>query len=224
MKKLISPLILFLLLGVQLSGQKVTVKAGDDLDFAMSSSRYLFPQFEDARVFLKNEATTAKMNYNALTGQMDFINDDGEIVTLSSNAQLILFGKRAFKNTPKGYVEVISDNPGLSELLLHKRYKATGNKRTSAYGMPDETSSLGSFYSVHVNQGISLNLNEEVTYTVTDTYYIFAAGKYLLANKAGFTKAFGKQRPGLDKYLKEEPVNFSKQEDLIRLYTFCIQE
>jgi hypothetical protein len=128
-----------------------------------------------------------------------------------------------FKQTPKGYAELIAGDPN-TELLVQRKFKATDRKRTSAYGMPDETSALGSFFSPQVHSGSAISLNEEVTYTKTETYYICAAGKYVLANKSGFSKVFGKGQPYLEKYLKESPVDFQKQADVMRLFKYCTQE
>lgn len=225
MKKLPSTFIFLFFIFVQLFGQEqITIKTGDNLYNVVSSSRYLFPQFEDARVILRNETTEAKMNYNALTGQMEFINPNGEVASLLSNVQAVIIGNRFFKSTPKGYAEVMVSSADGTELLVHRKYKATSTKRTSAYGMPDETSALGSFYSLHVNQGIAYSLNEEVTYAIANSFYIYVAGKYLSANKSGFTKAFGKQRPALDAYLREQPVDFTNPEDVSRLFVYCTEE
>ena len=224
MKKLIYPLILSLLIGLEAFGQEsVTIKMGEDLNETLLTRRYLFPKFQDARIYLKNESTTALMNYNALTDQMEFINDNGMAVALRTRPQMIMFGSRVFKPSPKGYVEVMVDDPN-GEFLVRRKFKATSSTKTSIYGMSGETSALSGFSSPSLNNGIAFSLNEEVTYSNTNTYYIFTSGKYFLANKAGFIKAFGKQRPDLENYLKENPVNYNVEEDLFHLFSYCIKE
>jgi len=218
-------LTLFFLIWIQGSGQeRVTVRAGDNLTEALSTSRYLFPQFQDARVVLKDRTLMAKMNYNALSGQMEFMDANGQILELSENVLAIVFGERMFQYTSKGYMEVLADDP-IHKLLVHTRYSEGDRKKQGAFGTYSSTTAISSYSTIDTDTGVkALTPNEEVTYTKKHNYYLFFSGKYTLANKASFTKNFGKQRPQMEQYLKEFPVNFTNHEDLKRLFLYCTQE
>ncbi|MCL2727313.1 MAG: hypothetical protein FWD56_02915 [Bacteroidales bacterium] len=176
-----------------------------------------------ARVLLKNETIVAKMNYNALSGQMEFIDPAGEILVLKSNAHAVVFPGHFFKQTSKGYLEVLADDLGI-ELLIHRRYRLGDVKKVGAYGTVSSTTSIDTYSSITTDQGLtSLTLADEKTYTKIHTYFIYAGGKYRVANKQAFNKVFGKQRQGLEEYLKKLPVNFSSEDDLLRLFRFCTE-
>jgi len=223
MKKIVILTSLFFLIGIEAFGQdQVNVKIGEDINTLLISN-YLFPEFMNARVLLKNETVVAKMNYNALSGQMEYIDSSGEVLVLKSNAQAVVFPDHFFKKTPKGYLEILTDDLGI-ELLVHRKYKSGDIKKMGAYGTVSSTTAIDTYSTISTEQGqTNLALAQEVTYTKTDTYFIYSGGKYLLANKPTFNKVFGKQKPGLEEYLKKSPVNFSNKDDLLRLFHYCIE-
>ena len=95
-------------------------------------------------------------------------------------------------------------------------------KKVGAYGTVSSTTAIDTQSYVATDQGITnLTLANEVTYLKTHTYFIYAGGKYRVANKPAFTKVFGKQRPRLEEYLKTSPVNFSNEDDILRLFRYC---
>jgi len=217
-------LILFFLICTEVSGQeRVTVRVGEDANEVLSLGRYLFPQFEDALVIFGNGTrNNAKMNYNALSGQMEFMDPDGTTFVLSGKPQVVAFGTRVFKHSPKGYLEVISTDLQ-ADFLIHRQFKVSSRRKRGAYGTSSDIASIDAWQSVDINHSrVALSPDEEVSYTKTYTYYVFSEGKYRLANRSGFAKIFGKQH--IDKYLAEHPVNFNKQDDLIRLFTYCTQK
>jgi len=223
MKKIVILSSLFFLIGIEAFGQdQVTVKAGEDINTLLISN-YLFPEFMNARVLLKNETVVAKMNYNALSGQMEYIDPSGEVLVLKNNAQAIVFPGRFFKQTSKGYLEIIADGIGF-ELLIHRKYRQGDIKKMGAYGTVSSTTAIDTQSFISTDLGVtSLTLAQEVTYIKTSTYFIYASGKYLLASKATFSKVFGKQKPGLEEYLKKSPVDFSSEDDLLRLFRYCTE-
>ena len=216
-------LFLLFLIGTQaLSGQeRITVKAGEDIHQVISTGRYLFPEFQKARVFLKNESTEANMNYNALSGKMEFIDASGEVMALQNNVQAVVIQGHFFKYTHKGYMEILADNSNF-ELLVHRKFSGGDIKKVGAYGTTSSATSSNTYSHISTDLGLtSLTLAQEQTYTKTNTYYVYSNGKYRLANKSTFTKLFGKLKPDIENYLKNTPVNFSKEEELIDLFIYC---
>ena len=224
MKQIAFSLILSLLTSIYVSGQeRVTVRPGEDLSEVLSSGRYLFSQFEDARIILKNGTThNAKMNYNALSGQMEFIDLDGDTLVIRNQPKIVAFGPRLFKHVPSlGYAEILSTNNHQIELLVHRKFNAGGRKKMGAYGISSELSVVDSFQPNDIERGrTGYSSGEEISYTKKNTFFIYADKKYRRANKATFIKIFGKDQ--LDQYLIEYPVDFNKQEDILRFFAFCM--
>jgi len=233
MKKNISLLTFVLFIGIQVfSQERITVNAGNDMNTAFSNSRYLFPQFQNARVVLQGRTLIAKMNYNALTGDMEFMNENGTILALSEHVDAIVLGNRLFKYSPKGYIEVLAYDSN-SELLVRTKYAISDRRKRGAYGTLSSTSSIESLSSLDAilpispdltlnTQRIDLVPDEEVTYKKVETFYIFSKGKYLIANKSNFAKEFGKQK--IDNFLKSDTIDFMNREDVKRLFTYCMEQ
>jgi hypothetical protein len=229
MKKQFIILLGIVLLGVAATGQeRITTKisSGDDLNEVFASSRYLFHEFQEARIILKSGSHFAKMNYNALSGEMEFINDKGEpfLLTNRNDVKAIIIDQRYFTYTPKGYVESLTDRNLDVELVVQRIYQEGERKKIGAFGAASSTTAIGSYSAIETDGGNQLiSVTEEVTYKRKSTHYLHFSGKYLIANKSGFKKVFGKQKPNMDNWLKNNPVNFSKEEDLMRLFTYCTE-
>ncbi|MDR2586603.1 MAG: hypothetical protein LBC84_10385 [Prevotellaceae bacterium] len=201
------------------------ISSGDDLNEVFASSRYLFPEFQDARIIMTTGSYLAKMNYNALSGEMEFIKEDsGELMMLGnkSDVRAIIIGNRHFKYAPRGYVEVLANGSGDVELVVNRIFVQGDRKKYGAFGTTSSTTSISSFSQISTDNGVqSLSVKEEVTYVKKNFFYLFTSGKYILASKSTFKKVFGKQKPDIDVYLKNNPVNFSKELDVVRLFTYC---
>ena len=223
---LLSIMILFVAVATGQEQVSAKVTTGEDLNAVFAQSRYLFQEFQDARVILSNGAYQAKMNYNALSGEMEFISDNGETLTLGNirDVRAIIFGNRTFVYAPKGYMEVLSGGLSNCELLAQRRFQIIDRKKEGAYGTYSGTTSIDSYSSVGTDSGyMNLASTQEVTYKRTNDFYLEYSGKYLIANKSGFKKVFRKYKPDLENYLTNHPVNFSKEEDVIRFFAYCIE-
>lgn len=226
MKNYLVSLFLFFLFGTQLfyGQERITVKAGEDINQVLSTGRYLFPEFQKARVFLQNETLEANMNYNALSGQMEFLTSSGDILELETKVLAVVFPDHYFKKTSIGYLEILADDPNF-ELLVHQKYLGGDIKKQGAYGSTSSTTAIDNISYINVESRLtSLSLAQEITYNKKNTYYLGSEGKYRIANKSSFSKLFGKLNPDMRQYLKNTPVNFSKEEDLIRLFIFCTRQ
>jgi len=228
MKKFFALLTCFAFYCATVTGQErvsATVASGENLNDVLSSSRYLFPEFQDARAIVNSGTFQVKMNYNALTDEMNFINDQGELLSLDKNeVRAVFFGDRMFRYTPHGYVEVLSNRSLDSDLLVQRKFRQVSSKKQGAYGTYSETTSISSYSSISTDAGQkSLTVLEDVTYRRDNLFFIFDLGKYYVANKSGFKKVFGKQRPDMENYIKNNPVNFTKEQDVIRLFKYCTE-
>ena len=85
MKIKLSIVVAMLLISSSMQAQyykRITVEAGTKVaDKFPPSVRYLYPQFVDGKVFMKNGAVNnAMLNYNLLLGEIEFIQDRDTLV------------------------------------------------------------------------------------------------------------------------------------------------
>lgn len=201
----------------------VTASVGDDLNTLLATSRFFFPEFQDADVYLTRGTTTrAKLNYDLLAGKMMFIAKTDTLV-LTSDVQTIVFEKHTFRYTPKGFLEVIAYNPEkASELLLMRSLQKTSERKEGGYGKAPESASVTSFSNFSQDATISsLSVTSDVTFKKEQTYYLFLKGRFRIADKSGFLKTYAKKKTEISGYLEKSPVDFENGEDVLRLYIFC---
>src|ERR1700712_5283487 len=88
MKYNIPALLILLICCVQLSAQMtapIRVNAGDDLYTKLGHEIYLYPAFTTGTVaFRDGKMSQAKLNYNFLNGEVQFINDTGDTLSLAN--------------------------------------------------------------------------------------------------------------------------------------------
>ena len=95
------------------STETIRVKAGEDISKVISPNGiYRFPLFTTG-TYLKNNNTSssAKLNYNLFTGEMQYLNLKGDTMTIANSSEInsikiqdVLFYYR------NGYKEVIADH------------------------------------------------------------------------------------------------------------------
>ena len=231
MKKKSPFLILFIIpLFSALAQDKVVVKITNegDANQLLSSSRFLFSQFEDARVYIRGSNINTKMNYNLLMDRMQFIDENGDTLIMTDNkaVTVVMFGKRPFKYSPKGFVEVlVVDSPNSTELSIKRSIKLIDRKKTGPYGIKLNSSSVNDLYSTGQDAGEGLykiaTTAEELSFIRKNIFYLSTNDKYTVANRKGFMKTYAKQKNEITDYLKRFPVDFEKEEDIARLFDFC---
>ncbi|MDR1197751.1 MAG: hypothetical protein LBK94_01890 [Prevotellaceae bacterium] len=122
MKKIILPAVLLLLICSICTAQEkvkvenVNINEEDILDALPRNAVYIFPDFIKGKVFFDNGATsTAELNYNTLLGEMQFLDKDGNILSLANpqDVTYITIDKKVFYYvTDKAFAELLvnSDN------------------------------------------------------------------------------------------------------------------
>jgi len=219
-----------------------TVADGSDLNTVLADERYLFDGFKEAQVFLKNSAITkAMMNYNLFSGEMMFIDKGGDTLVLVniSDISAILIDKHLFKKVSKHFYEVMaSDMESETELLVRRFIEDSAPVKYGAYGIASPTAAIDNKSTVLLgNQSmvgivdkntspssanIPISVNKEIRFQRKDIYTLAQDDKIRTADKKGFLKNFPRQTKAIENYLEKAPVDFKDEQDILRLYNYCV--
>ena len=204
------------------TGQSIRVKAGEDVAQAYSPQGfYRFPQFSNAALFFKGGGRNSgvRFNYNVLSGNMQFIGQNGDTLDMVAAASLdsIVFEKNVFLYN-EGFMEVVAHSDSLK--LLKKMIVRTQVENIGAYGLPSATASIVNIKSISAGTGVyNLVINQDVVLSENISWFIINGNnKMIKANKANLLKLLpaGKQTKA-EAYLKQNKTNFESENDLKKL-------
>jgi len=227
-KRTYTGLVLFLSLAATAQvTEKITVKAGEDLSSALSiHGLYKFPGFIYGTVLFRDGTNTkAKMNFNVFLNEIVFIDNKNDTMAIG-NPELIdsiKLDSNVFYYQ-KGYFFIIEDY-GDEKLVMQEKISFE-NVKVGAYGLPSRGASIDTYGSVATNYNTihQLILNEDVIIK-KETQYLLTYKKYrsAKANTAGFFTAFPEIKKELQRFAETNNINFKKEEDLKKLFLFCIE-
>jgi hypothetical protein len=224
--KLAALLSLFSLFFVLANAQQkkvFVVKAGEVVTQAIPFHElYSYPSFVNGMVYFRSgESSTGRLNYNILTSEMDFVDANGDTLALADEplVRMIVIAKDSFFFN-NGYFKLIASS---NQFKLGKRDVFTTAKieKTGAYDqpMPAGIDTYDGFSNG--NHVTKLVVKQNVT-LVKETAYYFGNknNEFLPANRKNLLKSFAKQEKDLQKYLNNNEVNFTKEEDLIKVVNY----
>ena len=232
--KIICLLLLLIIIGVPevwaQEEDRIRVKVGDNIeshDFAAAAYRY--PVFKEAVIhYTTGGLAQGKLNYHQILSEMHFIGPKGDTLALD-NLYLVKFvaiGNTKFYYDPekKGFGEEIADFKTVKLLIKHK-YKPSDKEKGGAYGTYSNTSATRTYGTYAANGQIQrLNPNEYLVYAKMASYFIADQNnQFFPANKASVLKIFNKQKAAVEKFIKENRIDFQKEADLKKLLSFCTQ-
>ena len=205
-----------------------TVAGGSDLNTVLADERFLFDGFKESLVFFENSSITkAMMNYNLLSGEMMFINKEGDTLTLKKTSDItaIAIGEHFFRYISKHYYEVLVADTDSETALLIRRYIDRGTPaKYGAYGTTSPTSSIGVVSDMSTGAGTQkLSTSAEFRFQRIEVFSLSRGNKISTADKKNFLKIFSKNKVAIESYLKESPVDFKNEQDILRLYNYCIE-
>src|SRR3979490_1611624 len=75
---------------VQAQNNKIEVKSTEDLKETLTTqARYKYPDFSNAIIYFKNRAATAApLNYNLLLGEMQFVDNTGDTLSVANEMDI----------------------------------------------------------------------------------------------------------------------------------------
>ena len=212
--------------------ERLIIEASSNTNLADKLStqmQYIFPEFTDGQVFFfKASAGTGKLNYNMLIGEMQFLDNDKEVMALEAkNISAVNINNRSFFPYKGNEFAEELLSTGKYKLLVRRKGNVAPFAKKGAYGTSSSTSSITSITSYSsVNTGgqnYDLSVANDVLITVRYFYYLLGEnGKYTqIMNTKTFTKLFPALRTQIETFVKEQKIRFDKEDDLKKLFAFC---
>ena len=216
----------------QVKPQNVEVAGGDVLNNVVDKKlQYAFDDFTEGAVLHNNgNLSRAKLNYSYLVNEMQYIDSPtGDTLALmpSSDIMIISISGRKFIPRNKEYVELLSE--GLISLGVKRTNKLLSTGAKGAYGTSTNTSAITSMNHISTNMGgdQSLSVLKNMQISLDSHYYLIEIGSNkftFVANRKSFLKAYPKDKATLiEQYVNENKIDFEKEEDLIKLTSYCNQ-
>jgi hypothetical protein len=207
----------------------VTVKAGVSIrEYLSFADVFYYPRFINGIVYFKDGGRgSAKLNYNLLLDEINFIDAKNDTLVLANDTKetidLISIDKDSFY-FDNGYVMHIAGNNAV-KLAVRQVWTKAAKERASVYNsnsLASSTVSLASYFVL--GQGYNLISNEDVELRkVTHYYFGDKHNRFVLAGKKNLMKVFPDEEDRIEKYLKENKVDFSNQDHLKKVVNFLSQ-
>ncbi|HEY5969832.1 MAG TPA: hypothetical protein VIU35_17745 [Chitinophagaceae bacterium] len=229
--KNLSVIFLFLLISTYLEAQDSTrfvVKAGQTIQEVLKPEvLYRYPQFVYGKVYILNgQVAEAKLNYNRIIEEIQFIDLRGDTLSLAdeSTIRLITMNQDSFY-FDDGYLELIQDY-SVVKMAIRERIRLSDKQKIGAYGQTNTTTSIettGGFLDSYKRYNVVSNENLVLQW---EKYYYLSAkrGHFFIVNKKNVLKEFGDYRKALQDFLDKNDLNFKREEDLRKLCEFIVSQ
>jgi len=208
----------------------LTVLAWSNSLFAQeeANSGMIFPKFEKGTVVFKNGVRSAALlNYNMMQEEMLFLDADSSILALANPSEVVvvIIGERRFVPTSSNSVFYEELQTGKGSFFVQRKARKLSEGKASAYGGYSQTSSIDSYSSYQSSssgQVVKLTPNEKFR-TKNECFFYLKPGnsykKFFSAKTLG--KLFKGHEMEIEKFAKEQSVDFSKIEDVTRIVGFA---
>jgi hypothetical protein len=217
--------LLFLRINAQ-DSTRIFIPAGKSFsEVAGPDKAYRFPNFTDGQVYFRDGSmSAAKMNYNFLNKELEFISPSGDTLAIvkeqAINIKNIIIDSITFYYF-NGYMEEMAHNE-YGRLLKQQFYVLTGTEKLGAFDQPSGNSSIEAYSSVRDRTGRSRNLavKENLILVMATEYFIGDTYNTVLrATKRNMLELYPKKRTQIESYLRTNHVNFSSGKDLAKLFS-----
>jgi len=220
----------FVLLAQFASAQDSTIFIAADQyvsEVATPERIYHYPNFTEGKIFFRNNTVSdARLNYNYLNGEIEFISPNNDTLAISKKQMLdiervVIDTSTFFYND--GYLELVAQSP-VGRLLKKEMYVVFKREKIGGYGQPSSTSAIdsyGSFQEAYGTRQFNLKVRENITLVLRTNYYF--GDQYhvtLPANKKNLYKVFRSKKNLIDSYLADNGVDFRKSADIKKLFAF----
>ncbi len=201
-----------------------TVKAGESIKGVLGDSIiFRYNQFTPGSVYFRDgTVSTARLNLNLVNGEMEFINDQQDTMTVTNEGTTRYIAVETdtffFDKISKTFLERVHGNSA-AKLAKLVALVPGDVKKIGGYGQASSTSSINSasYFSngnqiARLTQDKLLVLHKKTTYFVGDSF-----NRFLPANKKNLRTMFAKKEASIYNFLEENKNVFSNEEELIKL-------
>jgi len=194
------------------------------MDVASVDKAYRFPNFTNGHVYFRDGSmSAAKLNYNFLNRELEFISPGGDTLALVKEQMLniknIIIDSITFYYYD-GYLEEMAHNE--NEKLLKRQFYDIKSEKIGAYEQPSGNSAIDAYSSFTDESGQPRNLAVRANLTLVMKTEYFIGDKYntfLRATKRNMLDLYPKKKTQIESYLRNNHVNFASGTDLQKLFS-----
>lgn len=194
----------------------------------LDSVLYIFPQFEQGIVTYDNgERSGGKINIYLIDQSVRVLGSDGEILLANNNDAIskVNVGNRFFYAGRDGLIEILAFSDEVFFGVIRST-TVTDNAKKGAYGTVSTTTSIESY--TYGENGPHGNLYHSIADLPQNYLYrqipcLYKRGAQIAASKKAFIKCFPQNKAFIEEYLKENPVNFNKLDE-VRAFFLLLKE
>ncbi|MEJ8758647.1 hypothetical protein WG947_16660 [Pontibacter sp. H259] len=207
--------------------EKIKMKPTEGkLSSTVRSKAYYYPQFQAGKVsFISGVVSSATLNYNMLTGEVEFINARKDTLAVDNMylIKLITIGTDSFYYDAEStqLLKLVDDISG-RKLLVKEKYALADVKNVGAMGVESSTASPTNTTNTDFRQTQNkLKSNESMIFSARSYYYFGVQDKYLPATKGNFLKLFPQHSDKLKSYMKENNLDLKSKEEIQKLLQYA---
>ena len=221
---ILTAFLLFQLTVTAQMGKSYKVQPGQKVTQAIPMEAiYEYPLFEVGTAQFKNgKAGMGKMNYNHLLREIEFINDKLDTIALDDAGSMhyVEMAKDTFY-FDKVYLKQISNKNGV-KLTVNKSLQLSNKQKLGGFGEVNGGSvEAKDQVSSYANMLKTLVAQEILTFTEFKSYYFGDRfNHFKQASRKNVLDMFGKLKPGLEKYLDDNHLNYYDEADINKLAAY----
>jgi hypothetical protein len=200
----------------------ITVKAGTRvIDYFPAAERYRYPEFISGMVIFKdNTSIAARLNYNILTGEVQFIQKNDTLAITNTKA---IDNVRILADTfyyDNGYLEVVAGRD--PSIMAIKQYiKLVDVKKEGALGTRNSTTNSQTVDYIFNGTMFNLICQEDLVLSKKTDYYLGnKSSGFFYYTKKNVLKLFPQKKSAIENFIKHNDVNFRNKVDLLQLTEF----
>jgi hypothetical protein len=184
---------------------------------------YQYTTFKPATIALTTgQVASSPINYHALFGEMHFISSKGDTMAVGNESSIsYLAAETDTFYYHEGFVLQLASNKDVKLVKRERIILAEKLKSTGGYG---NTSSSGveSVYGIASAKVFkTLVASEKMVFAREKVFYFRDKDNQLTpAVKANLLKLYKQNKKAVEQYLSDNPVSFTKEDDLKRLIAF----
>lgn len=198
------------------SGESIREVLGDSVIFRYS-------QFTLGSVYFKDgNNSNTRLNLNLVNGEMQFITTSGDTMTVANEYTIkyIIIKKDTFF-FDKVYLESIYGN-AKAKLAKMQIIKSGDIQKMGGYDQPSSVSAINNssyFYNgsqvSKLTERTLLKLHKATIYFIGDRF-----NNFLPAHKKNIIKMFSGKKTAIETFIKENKIELTKEDDLMKLTHF----
>jgi hypothetical protein len=202
----------------------IRVKSGEKMQ---EKDKYLYDQFKTGTVYYRlGNAPTARLNYNLLLREMQFLTPAGDTMSLAEeqtiqqiklNNEVFIYGQN--KNLLK-----LLGTYGSASLAVEHSLKIANVDKEGGYGVSSGASSIRTYNSYPTGNGSTakLEIKGDVVFSRQQIYYFVNQNNLAFpTSRKSLLKLFPKQKSAVEKYLADHSFQFNQEADLREVLEFC---